>query len=422
MRWPWSKREAPEPSVPTDLTSITDPSIAAYFVPGWTSDGMVIGEHSALTVSALYRGVSLISGTLASLKMATYRDENTERRQVPSVFDDPDGPDGQTPFEWKETLLLHLLLHGRAGAIKQYNGAGAITRLALAHPLSWRAEQPTEEEYANPEKMPRGGLWFVVTLNDGTQVRLDSTSFWYVPAMSSEPGCTYGILGLAREDLGAGLAGAKATRRAFSNGGQLTGLVTPDDEQDIVDDVPEIRRQVTNAITGAGDNAGFAIIARRLKFTPWSMSAQQAQFIESQQFNIEQISRWTGVPPHLLMQTEKQTSWGTGVDEQNRGLSKFVLGHWAKRIEERATRALAPSRPDARRERWVEFEFASLERPNFAVEIDLLLKQTGKPILTVNEARKIRNLSPIEGGDTLEAPAAIPAPADDESEQESADA
>jgi HK97 family phage portal protein len=118
------------------------------------------------------------------------------------------------------------------------------------------------------------------------------------------------------------------------------------------------------------------------------MTAQQAQFLESRQFQIEEISRWTGVPPHLLMQTDKQTSWGTGVDEQNRGLSKFVLGHWAQRFEQRASRLLA-------RPRWCEFDFAGLERPNFAVEIDLLIKQVAAGILTLNEAREIRNLPPL---------------------------
>jgi HK97 family phage portal protein len=118
------------------------------------------------------------------------------------------------------------------------------------------------------------------------------------------------------------------------------------------------------------------------------MTAVDAQFLQARQFSIEDISRWTGVPPHLLMQTEKQTSWGTGVDEQNRGLSKFVLGHWAQRFEQRASRLLASPR-------WCEFDFAGLERPNFATEVDLLIKQVQAGLLTVNEARAIRNLPPL---------------------------
>jgi HK97 family phage portal protein len=135
------------------------------------------------------------------------------------------------------------------------------------------------------------------------------------------------------------------------------------------------------------------------------MTAADAQFLQSRQFSIEEIARWTGVPPHLLMQTDKQTSWGTGVDEQNRGLAKFVLGHWAQRFEQRASRLLA-------RPRWCEFEFAGLERPNFATEIDLLIKQVAAGILTVDEAREIRNLPPLPKQTPTPAPNSTPTEGD----------
>jgi HK97 family phage portal protein len=118
------------------------------------------------------------------------------------------------------------------------------------------------------------------------------------------------------------------------------------------------------------------------------MTATDAQFLQSRQFQIEEISRWTGVPPHLLMQTEKQTSWGTGVEEQNRALGRTVLLPWAQRVEHRASRLLAVPR-------WVEFEFAGLERPSPDREIELLLAQVAGGLLTVNEARAYRNLPPL---------------------------
>jgi HK97 family phage portal protein len=124
-------------------------------------------------------------------------------------------------------------------------------------------------------------------------------------------------------------------------------------------------------------------VNRRLQFTPWTMTAQQAQFLESRQFQIEEIARWSGVPPHLLMQTDKQTSWGTGVDEQNRGLSKFVLGHWAQRVEQRASRLLA-------RPRWCAFDFAGLERPNYQVESQIDLAEVAAGVMTADEYRAKR--------------------------------
>jgi HK97 family phage portal protein len=307
---------------------------------------------------------------------------------VPSIFDDPDGPDGQTVYEWKESAFLHLMLHGKAGALKVRTDAGALVRLPLCHPLSFQVVQPSLAEQREPEKMPVGGVWFDITLDDATQVRRDARDFWYVPAASLGGQVGISLLTYARQSLATGIAADKAAGKVFSSGALISGLATPADDTDLASDIPQIRAELNRNVLGHENAGTIALVNRRLQFTPWTMTAQQAQFLESRQFQIEEISRWTGVPPHLLMQTDKQTSWGTGVDEQNRGLSKFVLGHWANRFEQRASRLLA-------RPRWCEFDFAGLERPNFAVEIDLLIKQVQAGLLTVNEARAVRNLPPL---------------------------
>jgi HK97 family phage portal protein len=396
VKWPWSRREQP---ANTSL-SITDPRLAALFSPGGTVDlaGVEVGEQSALGLSALFRGVSLISGTLASLPLRSLRlDDSGAPQQVPSVFDDPDGPDGQTGFEWKETLFAHLVIHGRAGALKVRNDAGALVRLPLVHPLCFYPELPTLDEYQSG-RLPAGGLWFRVTLADRSQVRLDQNDFWYVPALAMTPGFGQGLMQTARRSLSTAIAGDKAAAKMFSSGALISGLATPTDEGlDISDDLPRIRREVNRSVAGWENAGAIAVVNRRLTFTPWTMTAQQAQFIESRGFQIEEISRWTGVPPHLLMQTDKQTSWGTGVDEQNRGLSKFVLGHWAKRVEERGSRLLA-------RPRWCEFDFAGLERPNFETNVGLVLQQIAAGLISAEYGRKLLNIP----ADAAPAPAAAP--------------
>jgi HK97 family phage portal protein len=378
------------------LTSISDPALAALFSPGGVVDlaGVTVGEQSALGLSALFRGVSLISGTLASLAMRSLTSGSP--KQVASVFDNPDTDDGQTPFEWKESLVAHLVVHGRAGALKVRNDAGGLVRLALVHPVSFRVEPPTLDEYKSG-RLPRGGFWFRVALADGTQARLDADDFWYIPSLAMTPGIGQGLLSYARQSLGVAIAGDRAAAKTFSSGALISGLATPADEGiDISADIPEIRRELNAKVLGHENAGTIAIVNRRLTFTPWTMTAQQAQFMESRAFQIEEISRWTGVPPHLLMQTDKQTSWGTGVDEQNRGLSKFVLGHWASRIEQRGSRLLA-------RPRWLEFDFATLERPNFETNVRLVLDQIKAGLISPEYGRKILNIPESA------APAALPA-------------
>lgn len=384
MRWPWQRA----PADPVNSTSVGNPQLAALFSPGGVVDlaGVVVGEQSSLGLSALFRGVSLISGTLGSLPMRSLRMNSAGApEETPSVFDDPDGPDGQTPFEWKESLFAHLVIHGRAGAIKVRSVTGAVVRLPLVHPLSWFPELPSMEEYRSGN-LPAGGLWFRITFADGSQKRLDQTDFWYVPALAMTPGFGQGLLQVARASLSTAIAGDKAAAKVFASGALISGLASPMDEDlDISEDIPKLRQELNRSVLGHENAGTIALVNRRLSFTPWTMTAQQAQFVESRKFQIEEISRWTGVPPHLLMQVEKQTSWGTGVDEQNQGLSKFVLGHWAKRVEERGARLLA-------KPRWIEFDFAGLERPNFAVNVGLILQQMEKGLISAEYGRKLLNI------------------------------
>lgn len=401
MRWTLGRRRSVEPPTASQL-SIADPALTVLFAGGNFSN-VDVSEYTTLGSSAFYRAIMLIAGTLASLPLRSYTtDANGQPKIVSSVFDDPDGPDGQTPYEWKESAFIHLLLHGKAFAYKVRTNAGALISLPLLHPLSVRVEAPTIDEYRTG-KVPPGRKWYCVQWLDGSVERLTSNEIFEVPGPSLDGIFGIGLIQIARQSIQTTLAGDRAAFKLFDKGALISGLASPADEYDITDDLPELRRELNNEMLGAENAGGIAIVNRRLNFTPWTMTAQQAQFLEARQFQIEEVSRWTGVPPHLLMQTDKQTSWGAGVDEQNRGLGKFVLNPWASRFEQRGTRLLANPR-------WVEFDFVGLERPSADTEIELLLKQTGKPFLTINEARKVRNLPPVPGGDVLESATPTPTP------------
>jgi HK97 family phage portal protein len=151
-------------------------------------------------------------------------------------------------------------------------------------------------------------------------------------------------------------------------------------------------------LTGVENAGAIAVINRKLKFTPWTLSNEDAQFLQSRQFQIEEIARWFGIPPFELMQTDKQTSWGTGIEAQQRGLARTVLSPWANRLEQRLSRLLPKNQ-------FAEFEFAALERGNPADEIRLLIEQVNAGLLTKNEARAIRNLPPLPEGPAPTEPA-----------------
>jgi HK97 family phage portal protein len=404
--WDWLTTSPPSrPEDATDL-SVSDPALAAYFSPVENYSGVQINEDTAMALSAVFRAGSVIAGTLAGLPLRSLEQQGSRVNEVSSILDTPGGkPEyGVTKFEWKETLFWHLLLHGNTFIFKVKNGAGAIARLDLIHPLHVSVRVPTVDEITRGE-VPLGGKWFEVTLADGTRARYDAATIMHIPYVSLDGIEGLSPIAIARNSFGVAAAGDRAAAKMFNSGALIQGLVTPDGDDVDDDDVKAIRQQLDRSVVGWENASAIPIVNRRLKFTPWTMSAADAQFLQSRQFQIEEIARWYGVPPHLLMQTDKQTSWGTGVESQNRALGRTVLGPWASRVEQRLSRLLAPGR-------WAEFDFAALERPSPEVETGLLIQQSGGPIMTPNEARDKRNLKPVEGGDALRGIAAPGEPAD----------
>jgi len=372
--------------------SISDPRVAALF-GGWGApnySGVEINESTALALSAVFRAAALISGTVASLPMPTFKERAGVRSQAPSFLDDPGGPLAATPFEWKETVLLHLVLHGNAFLRIHRDGFGAVIALEPIHPLSvsvrWR--RPEETDVIGPKV-------FTATMIDGRSMNFDTTGMIHIPYMSVDGLRGLSPIAMARNSLGTAAAGDRAAAKMFNSGALMSGVLTPAEGEDVNDtEAKTIKAEVTRNAGGWENASDIAVINRRMTFTSWSISAEDLQFIASRQFQIEEIARWFGVPPHLLMQTEKQTSWGQGVESQNRAMGRTVLLPWTQRIEQRLSRLL----PDRR---WVEFDFAELERPTPEAEIGLLIQQTNAGLLTLDEARHRLNLGPIPGGDIV---------------------
>jgi HK97 family phage portal protein len=373
MRWPWQR------SIP-----ISDPVLVALFGGGPSLAGITVTESTALGVSAFWRAVNLIAGTLATLPMPTFRDgPNGMRETIPSFLDDPGklAPGNPTPLEWKERVIAHLVIHGNAFLAHIYNQGGAIIGLHPIHPLAVGVEWEKENGKMTGRKLYR------VSLEDGTYRTFTSASLTQIMGLSLDGLRGLSVLTVGRTSIGTTIAGDKAAAGLFGKGPMVSGLVSADEDID-EEEAKEIKRGIDAKVSGI-DNAGeIAVINRKLKFTQWSTSNADAQFLESRQFQIEEIARWFGIPPFELMQTEKQTSWGTGIESQQQGLARTVLSPWAQRVEQPLTRLLPRGQSTA-------FEFAGLERGNPAEEIGLLISQVQAGIMTVPEARAVLNRPPL---------------------------
>lgn len=369
--------------------SIGDPALAAFLgLSGTSTAGINVNESSALGLTAVFRAIGIIAGTIAALPLKSYRTLSDDTRErVKTFLDDPGGPDGLTSFEWKETALVHLLLHGNAYLLHLYNGAGAVIGLQLLHPLAVNVKM---------DRNAPGGKVFTVSLEDGGQRDFTIEDITHVMGLS-----TTGLIGLspiqvARNSIGAGIAGDAAAARMFTNGLLIGGIISSEDEDLTEEQAEQIKAGLKAKLAGTSNAGDIAVVNRNLKFSPWTMNPEDAQFLQSRSFQVEEVARIYGVPPHLLSQIEKQTSWGTGISEQNAALARYTLAPWTARIEERLSRLLA-------RPRFVEFDYSGLLQPTPAEATANMIAEIGAGIRTIDEVRRLMNLPPLPK-DALPAP------------------
>lgn len=375
-----------DPAAETRSWSIGDAGLAEYFgLPSTTAAGVSVSELAAFGLTAFWRAVAIISGTVAGLPLKSYRTlEDGTRERVSTFLDDPGRmtPLAPTPFEWVELVLVHLLVHGNAYLRHHYNGAGAIIGLEPIHPDCVKVT--IEDD---------GTKLFTITFKGGSRQEFTPLDVTHIPGMGVD-----GVTGLApvavlRQALGTAIAGDQAAARMFGNGLLLGGLITPKEPLE-KEDAEALLASLKAKMVGVRNAGDLAFLNTDLSFSQWTSTAEDGQFIESRQFMISEVCRITGVPKVLLAEDGAST-WGAGIAELNRGFAKYTLMGHTSRIEARLSRLL--SRPT-----FCEFDYAGLLQGTPEVELDMLIKQKEAEILTADEIRRIRNLPPLPAGEAVE--------------------
>ena len=383
----WLREDAVEYRQESYPLRLDDGTFAEWMGWGPTYAGVSVSAQGSLGLTSVYRAVSLISGTIATLPLKTYRDlpDGTRERVDGSFLNRPGGPGGLTQFEWTELVMVHLLLWGNAYLLHLIGGGDQLVGLIPLHPTAVEVKQPRTK--AEAERFFPWNKYFTVRMVDGSEKDLNPSQLTHITALSTD-----GVYGLSpittnRQAIATGMAGDQAAARMFGHGMFPAGLVTTEEDVD-VEEAQAIRDGLARKMTGPANAGQWAFVNRNLKFQPWTMPAADLQHIESRVHQVEEIARIFGVPPHLLGQTEKQTSWGTGVSEQNRGLARYTLMPWTSRLEQRLSRLL-PNK------QLCEYDYTGLLQGSPQEELDMLVAQLGAGILTVDEVRRIRNLPPL---------------------------
>lgn len=358
--------------------------------------GRTIGERSAMAVSAVYACIALIAGAISTLPAKIYErtEDGRKRRDLPLwwLLNERASAGFSSAAMW-EYAVWSLLQCGDAfiQIVRRSPFSNEIEALRPIHPDRVQVLTVDESGLLVYQVHPKTGAAYFVTAAD----------MLHIPGLGfdGERGMSV-VRYAARHSIGTAMAQDEFSGRFFSNGARPDFVLTHPAKLS-TEAAKVLKESWLRAQQGLARSHMPAILTDGLDIKEVSMSADDAQLIQSRGFQVEDICRFFGVPPHMIGHTDKTSSWGSGVENMGRGFSKFTLSRHLVKIQQELNSKFFP----VRMKFFVEFDLAGLERGDLKSENESLriaLGRAGEPSwMTVNEVRRIKNLEPVDGGDVL---------------------
>lgn len=379
----------------------SDSEFWANFFGYRSLSGQDVTEKKSLRLSAVWACVGLISETIAALPLNLYQRLPDGGRRVAS--DNPlhdilhCSPNyNNTPFEFWQIEMAAMLLRGNAYAeIKRTSGR--ISSINFLAPQSVQRE--TE----------MGKVKYRCSDDKGNARWIAEEDMFHTSAFSLN-----GITGISPIKYGVDVLGSAMSADAASNSTFKNGLMptTAFKTSNIIKkEQREEFRESVSKISGALNAGKSPILENGLDVIKIGISPEDAQLLDSRKFSVEEICRWFRVPPWMIGYTEKNTSWGSGLEQQMIGFVTFNLNPWITRIQQSINKRLLT--PEERTKYYAEFNLDGLLRGDSAARSAFYSAMVNNGIYTRDEVRVKENL-PKRGGnaDVLTIQTAL-APIDD---------
>lgn len=355
-----------------------------------SSTGVVVSDSTVMGASGVYACVRVLSQTMASLPLPVYKrlDNGGKRRAYthPLYTLLHDAPNNyQTSFDFREMMMVHVLLYGNFYALVDRDPAsGRVTSLI---------------PFARPTDMEVGlfdGKYvrYLYRLQDGTTAPFDDRNILHVRGLSKNGLTGIYTLDAAKEPFGLTLALQQYAAKFFGNGARPGGVL--EHPQKLTDDAQKRLRENWEKTYGGVSNAHkVAVLEEGMKFHEIGRTPEEAQSLESRKFQLEDVARIFGVPPHLIGHLERSTF--NNIEHQSIEFVTHCVRPWAVRLEQRFTLTLFNA---SERQRYiVEFNLDGLLRGDFKTRQEGLATQRQNGIISANEWRALENMNPIDGED-----------------------
>ena len=365
------------------------------FLLGSSISGKTVNEKTALQISAVFACVKILAESVACLPLHVYETDSkgkkilaTKHALYPLLHDAPNSE--MTSFNFKEVLMLHLLLHGNSYSQIVYKGG----KLFGLYPLL-------------PDKMTikrddSGKRIYTYTPNKGendhftktAKIEFKAQDILHIPALGFDGLYGYSPIAMMKNAVGVAIACEEFGAKFFQNGARPSGILTyPGTIKN-----PDMVRDSWQSAYGGTQNSGkVAILEEGMKYESISINPNDAQFLETRKFQIAEIARIFRVPLHMLNELDRATF--SNITQQSLEFITYTLTPWLVRLEQGFNKALFSE--TERGKYFVKFSVEGFLRGDYETRMRGYATAINQGIMSVNEARSLEDWNPLseeEGG------------------------
>ena len=373
----------------------TSGSSYAFFMGGSTS-GKYVNERSAMQMTAVYACVRILSEAIAGLPLHLYRyndeggkEKATDHTLYRLLHDEPNKE--MTSFVFRETLMTHLLLWGNAYAQIIRNGKGEVIALYPLMPSRMTVNRDKDGQLYYQYQMSSDDA----PTMKGTTVVLDPSEVLHVPGLGFDGIVGYSPIAMAKNAIGMAIACEEYGAKFFANGAAPSGVL----EYPTTLNDPEKLRNAWQTQFGGSENSGKTpVLENGLHYVPIGIKPQEAQFLETRKFQIDEIARIFRIPPHMVGDLDKSSF--SNIEQQSLEFVKYSLDPWVIRWEQSLSRALFSE--EEKKELFFKFNVEGLLRGDYASRMQGYATARQNGWMSANDIRELENLDRIpaeEGGD-----------------------
>ncbi|MCM1232247.1 MAG: phage portal protein [Ruminococcus flavefaciens] len=367
---------------------------AFYF--GGTTSGKAVTERSAMQMTAVYSCVRILAEAVAGLPLHLYRykEDGSKEKAIDHplylLLHDEPNPE-MSSFVFRETLMTHLLLWGNAYAQIIRNGRGEVIALYPLMPNKMTVDRDSQ-----------GQLYYTYQRSNdeaptmsGSAVTLRPSDVLHIPGLGFDGLVGYSPIAMAKNAIGMAIACEEYGAKFFANGAAPGGVL---EHPGTIKDPQRVRESWQSTFGGSSNANKIAVLEEGMKYTPIGISPEQAQFLETRKFQINEIARIFRVPPHMVGDLEKSSF--SNIEQQSLEFVKYTLDPWVMRWEQSLQRSLFSA--EEKKQLFVKFNVEGLLRGDYASRMNGYATARQNGWMSANDIRELENLDRIpaeEGGD-----------------------